>query len=68
MGRIFNFDGPVFHFLEVFANLVILNLLTILLCIPVITGGAAIAALHYSVLHMVRDTDDYIVRNFFQIF
>jgi uncharacterized membrane protein YesL len=68
MGRIFNFDGPVFHFLEVFANLVILNLLTILLCIPVITGGAAITALHYSVLHMIRDTDNYIVRNFFKSF
>ena len=68
MGRIFNFDGPVFHFLELFANLVILNLLTILLCIPVITGGAAITALHYTVLHMVRDTDNYIVRNFFRAF
>jgi uncharacterized membrane protein YesL len=68
MGRIFNFDGPVFHFLELFANLVILNLLTILLCIPVITGGAAIAALHYSVLSMTRNADNYIVKNYFRSF
>ena len=54
MGRFFDYDGPLFKALEAFANLVVLNILTLLLCVPVITGGAAITALHYSVLPMVR--------------
>lgn len=68
MGSIFHFDGPVFRLIELFADLVLLNLLTIALCIPVITGGAAITALHDAVLHMTRETDNYLIRNYWKSF
>ena len=68
MGRFFDYDGPLFKALEAFANLVVLNILTLLLCVPVITGGAAITALHFSVLAMVRGRESYVVKTYFRVF
>lgn len=68
MSKVFSYDGPVFTAMESFANLVILNLITLALCIPVITGGAALTALHYSVLHMVRGEEGHIFRAYFREF
>ena len=39
--KFFSIDSPLMVFLNKVANMMILNLLTILCCIPVITGGAA---------------------------
>ena len=68
MKGIFSLDGPVMRVMTIFANLVILNLLTLLLSIPVVTGGAALTALDYCVLKMVRDEDAYTVRAYFKSF
>ena len=66
--KIFNLDSPVMVFLTKMANLMILNLLTILCCIPIITGGAAITALYYVTLKMARGEDPYIVKSYFKSF
>ena len=42
MSKLFSYDGPVVAIIEGFAHLVALNLITMALCIPVITGGAAL--------------------------
>ncbi len=68
MKGIFSLDGPVMRVMTIFTNLIILNLLTILLSIPVITGGAALTALDYCVLKMVRDEDAYVVKTYFKSF
>ena len=43
--KLFNLDSPVMVFLTKVANLMILNLLTIICCIPIITVGPAVTAL-----------------------
>lgn len=50
------------------ADLMILNLLTILCCIPIFTAGAAFTALHYQVLKMVRHEECYIAKGYFKAF
>lgn len=68
MGRVFNFEGPVFTFLSRVADLFWLNLLFILCCIPVVTVGASVTALYYVTLKMAKDQEGYITRSFFKSF
>lgn len=68
MSRFFDLDSPVMRFLTKVADLMILNLLTVLCCIPVITAGAALTALHYVLLKMARNEEGYIARSFFKSF
>ncbi|MCR5129717.1 MAG: YesL family protein [Lachnospiraceae bacterium] len=70
-GRGFAFlqmDSPFMRFLSVLADLMILNFLTILGCIPVITAGASFTAMHYVLTKMVRNEEGYIARSFFHAF
>ena len=68
MGRIFSLDSPLFSFLNKVADLILLNILTMICCLPIITIGASMTALHYVVLKMVRDEESYIVRSYFKSF
>lgn len=68
MGRFFNLDSPVMVFLSKMADLMILNLLTLLLCIPIITAGDAITALYYMTIKIVKGEEGYIVRGYFKSF
>ena len=47
MNRLFNIDNPVMQFLSKMFDLIVLNLIFILSCIPIITIGASISALYY---------------------
>lgn len=68
MGRFFNIDSPIMHFLGRVADLMILNLATLICCLPVVTIGASLTAMHYVLLKMVRNRESYIVRSFFKSF
>ena len=68
MDRFFSFDSPVMRFLTKTADLIILNVLTMLCCLPVITAGASFAAMHYVLLQLVRGEESYIIRTFFAQF
>ncbi len=68
MGGIFNIDGPVMRFLGKVADLMILNILTMICCIPVITVGASLTALHYMTLKIVRGEEGSIVKGYFKSF
>lgn len=68
MDKVFNLDSPVMVFLTKVADLIIVNLLAAVCCIPVITIGASMTALHYVVLKIVRDEEGYIVKSFFKSF
>lgn len=68
MGKIFDLDSPVMRFLSRMADLMILNLLMTVCCLPVITIGAASTAMHYVMLKMVRGEEGYIVKDFFKSF
>lgn len=56
------------RFLNRVGDLMILNFIMIICCIPVITVGAAYTAMHYVLLKIVRDREGYLVRGFFKSF
>ena len=68
MGGLFNLDSPVMRFLGRMADLLWLNVLTLLLCILVIPAGAALTALNYMCLKIVRGEDCYITKGYFKSF
>ena len=68
MDRFFNMDNKFFTFMSRVADLIILNLLCIVCCIPLVTIGPSIAAMFYVTLKMVRNEESYIVRGFFKSF
>ena len=67
MDRIFNMDNKFFTFMGRVADLIILNLLFLLCCIPIVTIGPAITAMYYVTMKMVRNEEAYIARSFFKI-
>lgn len=68
MGKLFGLDSPVVAFMGKVADLMILNLITLIACIPIITVGASLTAMHYVLLKMVRKEEGYIFRTFVKSF
>lgn len=68
MGRLFDLDSPIMRFLSRVGDMMILNILVMICCIPIITVGAAFTAMHYVLLKMVRDEEGYLIRGFFKSF
>ncbi|HKM03785.1 MAG TPA: YesL family protein [Lachnospiraceae bacterium] len=68
MGQLFDLDNPLMRGLGKIADLIWLNLLTVLCCIPIITAGASITSLYYVTMKMVKDEEGYITRSFFKAF
>lgn len=68
MGSIFNLDSPVMQALGKVADLMWLNVLTMICCIPVITIGPSLTAMHYMALKIVRNEECYITKGFFKSF
>lgn len=64
----FNIEGKFFGALSRFSDLVILNILFLVCCIPVVTIGVSITALYSVTKKMVEDKESYIVRSFFHTF
>lgn len=68
MKKIFSSDNPLMKALSIAADLLILNILTIVLSIPIVTMGAAVTAMHDIVIHIVRGEEGYTVKPYFQSF
>jgi uncharacterized membrane protein YesL len=66
--NVFEEGSPFQVFLNKMTDLLILNLITLLLCLPVITAGASLTAMHYVLLKMVRGEEGYIVKSYFRAF
>jgi uncharacterized membrane protein YesL len=66
--KFLDIDGPLMQILGKMADLMWLNILTMLCCLPIFTAGASLTALHYMVLKIVRDEEGYITRGFFKAF
>lgn len=64
----FNYEGPFFNTLNRLADLVILNVLWLICCIPIVTAGASTTALMYVTMKMANDEDATIAKNFFKSF
>jgi uncharacterized membrane protein YesL len=54
--------------LGIMADLLILNLVTLVCCLPIVTAGAAFTAMHYVLLKIVRGEEGYVVKTFFRAF
>lgn len=66
--KIFDLDSPLMNVLNKMADLMWLNILTLICCIPVITAGASLTSMHYVALKIVRNEESYITRSFFKSF
>ncbi len=68
MGKLFDLDSPIMRGLGRVGDLLIMNLLVLVCCIPVVTAGAAFTGMHYVFLKMMRNEEGYLVRGFFKSF
>ena len=68
MGKMFRPDSKVMIFLGNVFDLMVLNFLTLLCCLPVITAGASFTAMHYVLFHKVTHDEVGVVRAFFRSF
>ena len=65
MNNFFNPDNRLMRALSRLFDLMILNIITVALCIPVITAGAALTAMHAVLIQIVEDREGYIIRGYF---
>ena len=68
MKNLFHPENPVMQFLSRVGDLIIVNALFLLCCLPVVTAGAAQAALHRVTQSMVMEEDGGVVKPFFRAF
>ena len=62
------YQTGLFGILSHLADLMILNILTLICCIPLVTAGAAMTALYTMTMRMARNEEGSIVREYFQAF
>ena len=68
MGKLFDFNNPVMVFLARILDLLFLNLLWLICCIPIVTIVPATTAMYYVTFKMVHNEDSGIARQFFHSF
>ena len=68
MKSLFNLDNPVMQFLSRAADIMLLNMLTLVCSLPIITAGAALSALHKVGQDIVFETEGGGLVPFFQAF
>lgn len=68
LDRIFSPEGPVVNFIFRVKDLILLNLVTLICMIPIVTIGPALKALAFTCLKIVRDEDGNVIKTFFKNF
>lgn len=68
MHSFFDTEGPFFRTLEYISNLFFLNVVTVLLCFPVITAGASVTAMHYVLMQMAEEKEGHVIKTFWAQF
>ncbi len=68
MEGVFRFEGRMFRMAEKAGNLIKLNLIWILFSLPLITGGAALCALHVTAVRILKNEEGYVFRDFWTVF
>lgn len=68
MSKLFDQDNMFFAIMGVLFDLIILNVLTLLCCLPIVTAGASFTAMHSVLWRMVRHEETYVARQFFDSF
>ena len=65
MNRFFNIDNPVWKFIGNLADFFLLSILTVALCIPIVTVGAALTSLSYVTLKMASNQEGKLFQQYF---
>ena len=68
MKNLFGQDGPVMRALTDLSTLMFLNILTVIFCIPVVTAGASLAAMHYVIMEMIEERGGPLLSEFWKRF
>lgn len=68
MRNLFNIDSPLMRFLSKVADMIILNILFLITCIPIFTIGASMTALYYVTLRMVSGEEGPVSKDYFRSF
>ena len=68
MSKLFDLDSKFMQKATKFGDLVFLNILTVICCIPVITIGPAFTAMHYTLLKLYRDEEGGLFKTYFHSF
>ena len=68
MDNLFRYDNKFFEALGKISNIVILNLLCIVSCLPIITIGASVTATYFIAMQIVKDEESYIIKEFIKRF
>ena len=68
MRSIFHPDGKLMRWGTRLSQFMALDLLMLTMCVPIITIGPSVAAMHYVLLRMYRKEDEGILRMFFKSF
>lgn len=66
--KIFDLESPFMQTMGKVADLMWLNILTLICCAPIITVGASMTALHYMALKIARNEECYITKDYFKSF
>lgn len=67
--KLFDLDGPLFQAMSTLTNLVVLNILFCICCIPVVTIGAASTALHGCVQELLEEKKEKgLIQRYFEKF
>ncbi len=64
MDRFFDSKNPVMQFLARLVDLALLNIFTVICAIPLVTAGAAMTAMNYVLLHLLRRDETYVTSMF----
>lgn len=65
---LFHIEGKYVQYGAKLADLLWLNVLTLVCCLPVFTIGASLSAMHYVLLQIIRDAESRISASFFRSF
>lgn len=68
MKSFLNPDSPIMSFFGLIFDFIWLNVLTLLLCLPIITAGASITAMYAGLIRMIRGNDTKLTQHFFHDF
>ncbi len=68
MGNLFSIDSPLMRGMSKIADIMILNLLVIVTCIPIITIGASMSAMHYVLIKLSRNEGTSVLQMYFKSF
>lgn len=68
MNNIFSCDSKFFEKLGEVSNIIILNFIFIISCVPIVTIGVSITSLYYVAMKMVKKQDTYILKEYIKVF